>query len=83
MRRFMGEHGIVAIIIRTMENYPDDEIVQLHACTTLTNLFHNSLENRSRYGCIYIYTGSIYDVNGHTYHCMLSYSICFLTSIPI
>ena len=51
MRRYLGEQGVIPIIIKTIENYEDDPVLQLHSCTTLTNLFHNSLENRSRYVC--------------------------------
>jgi hypothetical protein len=49
IRRYLGEQGAIGKIIKTMENYSNEEVLQLHACTTLTNLFHNSLENRSRF----------------------------------
>ncbi len=49
MRRYLGEQGTIPIILKAMELFTIDEVLQLHACTTLTNLFHNSLENRSRY----------------------------------
>ena len=32
-----------------MDTHVADETVQLHACTTLTNLFHNSHDNRFRF----------------------------------
>ncbi len=36
-------------IIAALEEHADDENVLLHACTALTNLLHNSLENRHRF----------------------------------
>lgn len=32
-----------------METLIDDETVLLHACTAITNLTHNSIENRQRF----------------------------------
>ena len=38
------------MILYAMQRHGDeDESVLLHACTALTNLMHNSLENRSRF----------------------------------
>lgn len=36
-------------LVQTMESLSDEETVQLYSCTALTNLAHNSLENRGRY----------------------------------
>jgi uncharacterized membrane protein len=47
-RRKSGERGVMLCLVRAMENHPSEEVVQLHVCTALTNLAHNSLENRSR-----------------------------------
>ena len=48
-RRKVGEKGGIALILNAMEVHADDETVNLHSCMTLTNLTHNSLENRSRF----------------------------------
>lgn len=50
VRRRMGEQGIMKSLVAALENHKDDETVQLHICTAITNLTHNSFENRSRYG---------------------------------
>jgi hypothetical protein len=47
-RRKAGEQGIMAAITRALEQHAEDETVMLHVCTAITNLTHNSLENRSR-----------------------------------
>ena len=50
VRRSAGERGVVRMIAYAMQRHGDeDESVVLHACTALTNLMHNSLENRSRF----------------------------------
>lgn len=53
MRRYLGEMGTIGVVLTAMEKFnsdqQDDEVLQLHACTTLTNMFHNSLENRARF----------------------------------
>ena len=36
-------------LLNAMDLHATDETVQLHVCTTITNLTHNSLENRSRF----------------------------------
>ena len=36
-------------IIQAMELYSDDESLLLHCCTAITNLVHNSIDNRSRF----------------------------------
>ena len=49
MRRRTGEKGVIRMVLAAMTKHNDgDESVLLHALTALTNLMHNSLENRSR-----------------------------------
>ena len=48
-RRKMGEKGVMQCLVNAMTVHGGDETVQLHVCTTITNLSHNSLENRSRF----------------------------------
>ena len=48
-RRKSGERGIMSSIAKALEQHSDDETVVLHTLTAITNLTHNSLENRSRY----------------------------------
>ena len=48
-RRKAGERGIMTSILEAFKNHIDDETVQLHVSTALTNLTHNSMENRSRF----------------------------------
>lgn len=48
-RRKSGERGIMTAITRALEKHADDETVLLHVFTAITNLTHNSMENRSRY----------------------------------
>jgi hypothetical protein len=47
-RRKAGEQGVMTAIVRALERHGDDETVMLHVSTAITNLTHNSLENRSR-----------------------------------
>ena len=49
VRRRVGERGGLGKIVRAMDAHTDDETVQLHASTMLTNLMHNSSDNRSRF----------------------------------
>lgn len=49
VRRRAGERGVLKNIVVAMEEHSDDEALLLHACTALTNLLHNSMENRSRW----------------------------------
>jgi hypothetical protein len=35
-------------IVTALEEHANDESLLLHGCTLLTNLLHNSLENRHR-----------------------------------
>ena len=39
----------MSLITDAMSNHIEDETVQLHAFTALTNLSHNSIDNRSRF----------------------------------
>lgn len=46
----LGEKGIIKQLVATLNGaLCEDETVQLHVCTAITNLAHNSLENRSRF----------------------------------
>ena len=65
----LGEKGAVTCLIDAMKNHPDDESVQLHVCTTLTNLAHNSLENRSRFVSCYMFIEMVL-INLPTVLCM-------------
>ena len=47
-RRKAGEKGVMQCVIDAMVNHAQDETVLLHSTTALTNLAHNSMENRSR-----------------------------------
>lgn len=49
LRRRAGEEGIMALIVASMETFATDETVQLYAFTAVTNLTHNSFENRMRF----------------------------------
>ena len=48
-RRKVGEKGIMKCITDALQLHPDDETVLLHVSTAITNLTHNSMENRSRF----------------------------------
>jgi len=48
VRERVGAKAIGLIVI-AMETHINDETVQLHACTSLTNFFHNSMENRLQF----------------------------------
>jgi hypothetical protein len=48
-RRKSGEKGVMACLTNALSRHGDDETVMLHVSTALTNLTHNSFENRSRY----------------------------------
>ena len=53
MRRYLGEQGIITLVLKIIDTFisngnDENDALQLHACTLLTNLFHNSLENRNR-----------------------------------
>ena len=49
VRRVSGERGVVRMVVYAIQRHGDeDESVLLHACTALTNLMHNSIENRAR-----------------------------------
>ena len=47
-RRKAGEKGIMASVTAALENHSEDETVLLHVSTAITNLTHNSMENRMR-----------------------------------
>lgn len=47
-RRKAGEKGVMRCLTAAMGRHGGDESVQLHVCTAITNLAHNSWENRSR-----------------------------------
>jgi len=47
-RRKAGEKGIMSSVTAALENHGDDETVLLHVSTAITNLTHNSMENRMR-----------------------------------
>ena len=49
VRRRVGERNGILLILNAMKNHENDETLQLHACTALTNLTHNSIDNRSRF----------------------------------
>ena len=40
--------GVIQCLIAAMIQHSDDENVNLHVCTAVTNFSHNSWENRSR-----------------------------------
>lgn len=48
-RRKAGEKGIMTVIAKALERHSEDETAMLHVSTAITNLTHNSMENRSRY----------------------------------
>lgn len=48
VRRQSGERGIFKKIVTAIDNHMGDENVLLHALTTVTNLTHNSIDNRFR-----------------------------------
>jgi hypothetical protein len=48
IRRRTGEKKVIEAIVDAMERFGDDDSLMLHACTVLTNLTHNSMENRHR-----------------------------------
>lgn len=47
-RRKAGEQGVMGLITQALEEHAEDETVLLHTSTAITNLTHNSMENRSR-----------------------------------
>ena len=47
-RRKAGERGIMTSVAAALENHSEDETVLLHVTTAITNLTHNSMENRMR-----------------------------------
>lgn len=47
-RRKAGEQGIMTAIVHALELHDEDETIMLHVSTAITNLTHNSFENRSR-----------------------------------
>ncbi len=47
-RRKAGEKGIMTAIVAALEAHAEDETVLLHTSTAITNLTHNSMENRMR-----------------------------------
>lgn len=50
IRRRTGEKGVMRMILSTMAIHGiEEESVLLHSLTAITNLMHNSLENRSRF----------------------------------
>lgn len=48
IRRRMGERGIFKKIVAAIDNHMSEESVLLHALTAITNLTHNSIDNRFR-----------------------------------
>lgn len=48
-RRKAGEKGVMNSVVAAFRNHLEDQTVQLHVSTALTNLTHNSMENRSRF----------------------------------
>eukprot|EP01034_Spumella_vulgaris_P029191 gene29191-36201_t len=48
-RRRAGEQGVMSCVIIALEKHAGDESVLLHTLTAVTNLTHNSMENRSRF----------------------------------
>mmetsp|Transcript_37952 Transcript_37952/g.65546 ORF Transcript_37952/g.65546 Transcript_37952/m.65546 type:complete len:638 (-) Transcript_37952:139-2052(-) len=48
-RRKAGERGIMTSVAAALENHSEDENVLLHVTTAITNLTHNSMENRMRF----------------------------------
>jgi hypothetical protein len=48
MRRHAGEKGAVKKVAIAMKNLVAEENTMLHACSALTNLCHNSVDNRGR-----------------------------------
>eukprot|EP01041_Mallomonas_annulata_P009185 gene9185-19047_t len=56
VRRHCGEKGVLRAVAECMRRHCGDKgnetesvTVQLHACTAVTNLTHNSIDNRSRF----------------------------------
>lgn len=49
MKRHCGEKDAIARILQGMAAHISDESVQQYGCTALTNLCHNSRDNRSRF----------------------------------
>lgn len=49
VRRRVGEKRGVSLITHSMEYHMENETVQTHACTALTNFFHNNIDNRFRF----------------------------------
>lgn len=47
-RRKAGERGIMTCVAAALEHHSEDETVLLHVTTAITNLTHNSMENRMR-----------------------------------
>ena len=48
VRRQAGEKGIFQKIVAAVDNHMNDESVLMHALTAMTNLTHNSIDNRFR-----------------------------------
>eukprot|EP00603_Paraphysomonas_imperforata_P008089 CAMPEP_0114425158 /NCGR_PEP_ID=MMETSP0103-20121206/7086_1 /TAXON_ID=37642 ORGANISM="Paraphysomonas imperforata, Strain PA2" /NCGR_SAMPLE_ID=MMETSP0103 /ASSEMBLY_ACC=CAM_ASM_000201 /LENGTH=1121 /DNA_ID=CAMNT_0001593975 /DNA_START=46 /DNA_END=3411 /DNA_ORIENTATION=- len=49
IRRYCGESGVMKRIVIALETHSDDPSVVHHACTALTNLTHNNVDNRMRF----------------------------------
>jgi hypothetical protein len=49
VRRHCGENGLMKRIVIALETHSDDSSVVHHACTALTNLTHNNVDNRMRF----------------------------------
>ena len=49
VRRHCGESGSLKRIVIALETHSDDPSVVHHACTALTNLTHNNVDNRMRF----------------------------------
>ena len=49
IRRHCGERGLMKRIVIALETHSDDDSVVHHACTALTNLTHNNVDNRMRF----------------------------------
>jgi hypothetical protein len=49
VRRRVGERGGIALVLSAMDSHSDDETLQQHGFSAITNLAHNSIDNRSRF----------------------------------
>ena len=49
VRRRVGERGGLALLLQAMDRFVSDDTLILHGFTALTNLTHNSIDNRSRF----------------------------------